>query len=418
MKLPIGIIISILSCITLVTGCWDMSEPNEIALWRATAIDLAPNGMYRASGQVLIPSKLIPGASSGPDSKTIVYSGTGINFRDAMYNAGKKMSRRIYLGHREAIFIGEKLSKHGVKSILDEVGRNPESNFQTKLIVIKGADAKSFLESMDPLEQSSTVWAVRSNRLNAMQDEAATVRRFQIDLLSDGIRPLLPVLELNSETKTKNNTDSGGGGGGGEGGSATKPKFILNQVGLFNKSGQLVGYLQDKEADLAVWVCKMARRLASGNLPTVGDFAWSQAIPNRKGTVSLNFTNYHRKLKSQIEGKQIKVQVLLTGTANIVENNSNVDSSKSSGVKEIENAINQGIKKSSEQMIKKVQEQFKTDIFGFGEDIHRRYPQQWKRWKATWDTKFPHVVTTVQVDMQIRSAGYTGRTVSKIRMEE
>ncbi|WP_349654644.1 Ger(x)C family spore germination C-terminal domain-containing protein [Paenibacillus amylolyticus] len=39
-----------------------------------------------------------------------------------------------------------------------------------------------------------------------------------------------------------------------------------------------------------------------------------------------------------------------------------------------------------------------SDIFGFGEAFHRKYPSEWHKWKEDWTRKFQHL----QVDVNLR----------------
>jgi spore germination protein KC len=401
MRTSISILFILLISCTSLTGCWDMIEPNERSLWVASGLDLEPNGMIKSSGQILIPSQISnpsPGSSSSSGgSKTAIYTGIGMNIRDSLLNVEKKMSRRVFVGHRFAIFFGETLSKHGIKHLLDEPGRNPESDLRLKVFIVKG-DAMSFLQGIDPLERSSALWAVRSNYLNGMKNEDATMRRFKSDLLSSGIRPMLPVVEIIPEMKDKVQKD----------GNNSKPMLQLKRIALFNKSAQMVGYLKGNEAQLALWISGKLRkkepRLTGGS-----DFEWTENIPTKKGPVTVNIHHISRQLTPQIKGNKIHMQILLSGYGDIMENNSGLDLSHIKDITVAEHVINQGIKNESVQMIKKVQQQYKLDVFGFGNQIHYHYPKQWRLWKADWDNKFPSIDTSVKVKLLIKSTGNQGK---------
>ena len=53
----------------------------------------------------------------------------------------------------------------------------------------------------------------------------------------------------------------------------------------------------------------------------------------------------------------------------------------------------------------KAQRQYRSDIFGFGEVIHREDAKYWKKIQGEWDEVFPHVPVVVEVDLQIRRTG-------------
>lgn len=69
-------------------------------------------------------------------------------------------------------------------------------------------------------------------------------------------------------------------------------------------------------------------------------------------------------------------------------------------LKRIQNALNHKTQFEIQQLIKKVQTQYHTDIFGFGEKIHQTYPHQWNRLKHHWRENFTHLPIRVTVDLQ------------------
>lgn len=60
--------------------------------------------------------------------------------------------------------------------------------------------------------------------------------------------------------------------------------------------------------------------------------------------------------------------------------------------------------------IETIQKQFKSDIFGFGEAIHRSNPKEWKKIKKQWDEEFPEMTANVKVDVKIVHTGTEGNS--------
>ncbi len=65
------------------------------------------------------------------------------------------------------------------------------------------------------------------------------------------------------------------------------------------------------------------------------------------------------------------------------------------------------IQKSMERMISHVQKKFKSDIFGFGRELHIQHPYAWKRMKKEWKDIYPRVPVTVKTDIRIERIGRT-----------
>ncbi|MGR6018729.1 Ger(x)C family spore germination C-terminal domain-containing protein [Bacillus paranthracis] len=70
--------------------------------------------------------------------------------------------------------------------------------------------------------------------------------------------------------------------------------------------------------------------------------------------------------------------LFFSGEGTIQENNTNLDLSQPKNITLLEHVLEKQSEKQALQTIKKVQKQYGTDIFGFGEAIHRKYPSEWK----------------------------------------
>jgi len=46
-----------------------------------------------------------------------------------------------------------------------------------------------------------------------------------------------------------------------------------------------------------------------------------------------------------------------------------------------------------------------ADVFGFGEAIHREYPEEWEKMKGNWDQEFPKIGMDVQINAELSSEG-------------
>lgn len=76
------------------------------------------------------------------------------------------------------------------------------------------------------------------------------------------------------------------------------------------------------------------------------------------------------------------------------------------------------IKEDIENTIRKVQEEYKSDIFGFGEAIHRSNPEMWNLLKKDWDDReFPDLKVHTEVDVKIRRLGTTTQPPRNLREE-
>jgi spore germination protein KC len=58
-----------------------------------------------------------------------------------------------------------------------------------------------------------------------------------------------------------------------------------------------------------------------------------------------------------------------------------------------------------EKALNKAQKELKTDIFGFGEAIHRKYPKTWEKLKDDWNDKFTDLPVNITVEVETKQLG-------------
>src|SRR5690625_408274 len=66
-----------------------------------------------------------------------------------------------------------------------------------------------------------------------------------------------------------------------------------------------------------------------------------------------------------------------------------------------------------EETIHKVQDEYKTYIFGFGETIYRSHPKVWKKVKKDWEENFANLNVEVNVNVSIKQLGTIGNPFSE-----
>jgi spore germination protein KC len=363
------------------TGCWNLREPDQLAFVLGTGLDLTEDGQLQISIQIVIPSGVDGGQESGGGTKEKsfrVISATGKNVYDTVPSFQAQLSRSLFLGHRRIILIGQRLAEHGIGNLLDEFIRNPQSELRSRIYVVKNGQAKDIL-SAEPIFEPFT-----STELVGQQANLGLKRyyfhNFLSDALSQGMQPMLPTVRL---------TDS--------------KQFVYSGTAVFNKDEglKLVGFLDDKDASYANWITKRQT-----------GFAVTSFVKQGNGYVSLKLESLGQRIRVKMVDKQIKIDVHLTGEGTIVENNTGLDPTKLKDLHIIQDELSETTQRSIQQLIEKVQEQYKTDIFGFGERVHQQYPYLWRTMKRDWNNTFSELDVSVKVNLQCNP----GETNSSVKI--
>jgi len=55
--------------------------------------------------------------------------------------------------------------------------------------------------------------------------------------------------------------------------------------------------------------------------------------------------------------------------------------------------------------LEKIQKEYSSDIYGFGQYVHKYHPQYWKNAKESWDDIFSNLPADIQVDAKVLGTG-------------
>ncbi|MBP3964065.1 Ger(x)C family spore germination protein [Paenibacillus lignilyticus] len=373
---------SLLLVTILISGCWDRNEINEYAFWIGTALDLSEEGILQKSAQIAVPAEFKGRGGGSQHRANIVLTTTGSSIVDLEQQIQDKLPRKVFLGHRRSIFIGEKLARKGIIDIMDQFTRNTDTRMRTDIFVANNGKGSDILKINSPFNQFSAIVAVDQDRYCRLGDSA--LRDVLLDVGRDGIRPAMPMVE----TSPNNELEKG--------------KIIeVKSVAIFNRHLQMVGEVSGRESLELFWVKGVLKN----------QFI---SLQTGEGSVSLFETNLRKTIRTEFEGNKLKVYVKLAGTGRMLENNTNIDISVTSERVPLERKLNEMKAKQVEATIKKLQQQFGQDVFGFGEEVHREHPYRWKEIKNRWDQLFPAAEVSVTVKLKIQNTGAIGRRVPGI----
>ena len=398
------------------TGCWDRQELNDQAIVLGWGMDLMDNGEYLATANLVLPLASKSGGQQGGEqggrSGFMTESAYGKNNRDAEQNMQRKLSRVLFPGHRRNIFIGEKLAEQGIFSILDEYGRSPMVRPRTNIFVVRSGTAQ---EAMSLAYQLETNPAIAVQKIQ--EKSGAPISRSLLDFFimangtGCGVMPALSIEtpDVDTEKKTKND-------------SPPQTTLSLYGAAVFNSQLKVAGYLNYDEFWVRLWI---TNRLAFRNFTTIinsidadqpgGAAADALSGATRGKTVSINVDTFKSHITPVFSDDLPRFQIVLEGKGYIEENNSPLNLSKPANVKKVEARMNQYLEEKITRVVAKVQKDFKCDIFGFGDSIHRRHPYRWKKLAADWDTIFPDIKLDITVKLNLTGTGLTGESLLPTR---
>ncbi|MNB81194.1 Spore germination protein B3 precursor [compost metagenome] len=396
----------------LLTGCWDRQELNDQAIVLGWGMDLVKEGVYLATANLVLPLASKSGGQQGGEqggrSGFMTESAYGKNNRDAEQNMQRKLSRVIFPGHRRNIFIGEKLAEHGVFSILDEYGRSPMVRPRTNIFVVKEGTAQDAMSLAYQLETNPAI-AVQK----IQEKSGAPISRSLLDFYimangtGCGIMPALMILppEVKMDKKSKND-------------SPPQTTLSLYGAAIFNSQLKLAGYLNHNEYWVRLWITD---QLTGWNFTTIvnaidadqpgGAAADALSGATSSQAVTVNVDTFKSQITPVFDGELPGFRIRLQGKGYIEENDSPLNLSKTENIEKVEARMNEYLEERVKEVVKKVQKDFKSDIFGLGDKLHQFHPYRWKKLAADWEAVFPDIELDIKVKLNLTGTGVTGESL-------
>lgn len=273
------------------------------------------------------------------------------------------------------------MAKYGINIIGDFFQRD-HSPRETMWVMIAKGEARTFLETYSELAKTSAQAAGFLNSMGA----GYSIRFVDVAglIASKGIDPAITAVEAR-----KTGVEPAPGGN-----PPPIKKVAISGVGVFKKD-KLIGWLNTKEARGLMWVKNMPMKGVI-IIPSPGE-------PDKK--VSIRIRGNNAKIEPEYDGENIRFKVKIRVEGDLVEQQSIENLATPEKIKDLEKLMANDVKKRVNNTIRKCQNLYGTDIFGFGEAFHRKYKKEWREIKDIWNDEFARADIQVEVKAKIREIG-------------
>ncbi|KZL92412.1 spore germination protein B3 precursor [Clostridium magnum DSM 2767] len=376
-------------CFTIncTTGCWNNRDLTKRSFAVAVGIDKNEENKIEVTMQVVKP-QMIKGTSEGglrsKENAVWTLSSTGETTFDAIRNFLKMVDRKIFLTHIQIIVIGERLAREGVMETLDFFERDQEANFQSFVLVAKNITAKEIINAKTGIGQIPAVHITDTLKNNTALSKTKDTKLFDLmkDIRSSGKNAIIGTIE------TSNNR-----------GGASVENMKIEGTAAFEKD-KMIGWLDAKQTRGILFAeDKVKSTIIYFSDPSKEDKKVSIEVLRSEG----------KKYTTAANGKpEFNIQIKLDG--NIGEQQSAEDLTKPNNLKIIESETSKIIESEIQDVVSFAKKELKSDIFGFGELFHKKYPDEWKKMSSNWDEEgFTEAEINIEVTAKIRGSGYISK---------
>lgn len=297
-------------------------------------------------------------------------------------NAGRQFQTytdmQIFWGHTKFFIIGEEAARENIIKFIDAFTRDNDARLNSKIFVVKGGTAK------EVLEQSNTGDFFVPDRLESMGHNTGFLSISGEVQVMDVMRQLdkhcstayIPTLFL-SERKSKEDT----------------PRMPLKDMELEGfsifKNFKLVGFTNRNESRGFNFI----RNKVTSGIIEVKDPVGQ--------TAALEIINSETSITPQFEGDTLNGILVKTRLAsNVNEIHSTFDIFKDPILDNLSMQQSNIIKSDIEGAIN-IAQKYNTDYLGISDIVYHKHPIKWLSLKDKWDTIFPDLKFTVQVESKI-----------------
>lgn len=355
------------------TGCWDRRELDRLAIATCVGIDQGkePNKVEMTVEIILPQNVKTPGGGGGTGNPSQNLVAQGKTAFDATRNFTLESDKKIYFAHNPVLIFSDEMAKKGVFGAFDFFVRDSEHrrtawvlvsegkaqdliNVKTILDPITGRYIEKLIEETHPISKIATV----------------NIQNFLEKLMSSTTAPYCSLIKIKGSEKRS---------------------MELLGTAIFKKD-KMVGKFDLNESRGLLWVLGEVK---SGII----------TIIHENSQIALEITRAGGKFTPAIVDNTLKVIIEINEEGNIGEQECTVDLTTPEIWSHLEEKQAQAIMQEILAAVKKAQE-LNTDVFGFGEAFHRKYPTLWReQLEKNWDEFFPDLEVEVLVKAKLRKMG-------------
>ncbi|MDP4178370.1 MAG: Ger(x)C family spore germination protein [Bacillota bacterium] len=381
-----------LICILLIislTGCWNRRELDTLGVVMGVGIDKSEEpDKVKVTAQVVKPGDIKSHNKEGSNSSQTFWniSNDGDTVFSTLRDMTNKSSRKLFFPHNQVIIFSKSIAEDGMQKYLNFFTRDHETRMNV-LILISEDNASEILNVKPEFEKvpaDNISKLVEGQAAATSQAPAVKLRDFLTKLVSKTTSPTAPFIKLTRD--------------------GDKKAVMISGTAVF-KGDKLVGSMNKHEGRGLLWILGDVK---SGIIEVEG---------SGNDKVCLEIISASSKIVPEIKNNKITIKVNIFEEGNIDEQTGLENLSKLSEVASLEKKKADVIKSEVISAVEKAQE-LDSDVFGFGDDIHQKYPKQWKNLESNWDETFKTIQVQVNVKTKLRLIGRLIKPNVQERKEE
>lgn len=356
------------------TGCWNYKDIDQIRMVGCMAVDYdKEKDEYITTIEIINPASKEEQQMSGE-----LYTSIGKLPFEGVRDIIMKAGRKLYWGHTKVMIVSKDIAKNKMIPILDYAYRDAEFRSDVYIIVSKEKTAKEILEKRIKYKVDAVMgyhlYDVLKSQKHIEKYHRVELWRYLKCLYMDGMSPVLPAIE--NRVKDEKN------------------ESIISGIAVFDRE-KMVGWLDEHETKAFLWIIDQIN---------ASIIVFPAKLENESVKVTLEILNNKTKIKPIIVNDNILMEINIKTNMRLEEIAGTEDFISKKGREVLKKDAQKYIQNEIEKLIKKVQNKYHSDIFGFSRKIKKEMPDTWRKIKPNWKEVFTNLDIKVNVDVNIEGS--------------
>ncbi len=377
----------------ILSGCWDHRELSEITVVVGMAIDKGQDNLYKLTVEGINAKELNNKTASG-FAPSIVFTLEGETLAELTRKMNIGISKHLIYSHMKVLVISEEVLKEEMIYFLDFLERNREIRDDFNIVTARHVEAADILRITYQVQKSSSLKL--HTQLNSLVESWGGDPNIRLnDIIqtytSTGKRGVMAALTIQGKPEKGGSVDNMN--------KTTPDAMVVVDSLAILKEDKLLGFLPIKDTRNFLWITNKLKKT---------DVSLSC---DKERYLGVRIINTLTKTKAKLINGRAVINLKVRGEAYIESAQCKDDLTQIDTYEKYGRLTEKKIKRDIEATIDKLQQVYKSDIFGFGEVLYRQDYKSFKRIEKNWDEYFSDAHVNVNVHIKLRRSGIRTKSI-------
>lgn len=379
MKKNLGPILLLCLFSFCLVGCWDYTEIELVNFVFGVGID-------QIEPDFVLVTEIIKSTGAGQEAefKTVEISTKGLSLAGTAHALVNPAGMTLFWAHAQVFIISEEVARGGIIPALDFAVRGRDLRTSILFFVAKDCTVEEIFQSKPLFTDSVSAQLVNVVKFHPQLPifYPQEMWQFNKEMIKSGISGSLPTVQLVHEE------------------GELVP--IVKGTALF-KLDRMVGWLDGEESQIFSLLKGLDHR---------GRFVMDTVIDKQEAPVTYRIMGNQVEIKPVMDGDKLTMKINMRLQLSVSEiSSAELDFYQDEVIAKMQSQVAAAFKRRTDELLWKIQEEYNTDVLGFGLLLKRKHPDWWRDHAEGWDDDLRNLNVNVHVECEITKSGVTSESI-------